>query len=117
MIQYGLKRANADPCIYYSCQKSIIAGIYVDDLLNLGKLQQINDFKDGFKNTFVDKNLGAANYILSMKITKVADVSVSFDQTLHTAEVLEVFKMTYAKCAVIPLDANLNYSRSEDAHP
>ena len=117
LMQYGLKRASADPCIYYSGEKGIIVGVYVDDLLIIGKLQQINHFKEDIKSVFVAKDLGPASHILSMKITQEEDGCISLDQTSYISEILDTFKMTDAKCAATPLDMNLNFSTAENPQP
>lgn len=56
--------------------KDIIVSVYVDDLLILRKIQQINRFKNYIKSAFVAKDIRPANHILSMKITEGADGSI-----------------------------------------
>ncbi|GBL94281.1 hypothetical protein AVEN_16804-1 [Araneus ventricosus] len=46
LTQYGLRRTNEDPCIYYNCERSIIIEIYVDGLLIIGRIQEIENFKE-----------------------------------------------------------------------
>lgn len=114
LVQYGLKRSNADPCIYYDCERSIIIGIYVDDLLIVGKLSEIKNFKQKIKEQFNAKDLGPANQILSMKINKEKDGYITLDQVAYVSEVLDMFKMTEAKSAATPLDPSIKYRKVEE---
>lgn len=41
MKSTGLKRSKADPCIYYDCEKGIMAGVYVDDTLIITRNDEV----------------------------------------------------------------------------
>lgn len=114
LTSYGLKRSNADPCIYYDCEAGIIIGVYVDDLLIIGKLEKIDAFKGEIKKHFVAKDLGPASQILSMQVTKEDGGSITLDQTSYVDEILHTFKMNDAKPAATPLDPSIKYSYAND---
>lgn len=114
LTNYGLKRSNADPCIYNDLKRGLIIGIYVDDLLIIGKLSEVEDFKREIKKQFAAKDLGPAAQILSMQITKEDDGSITLDQTGYISEVLDTFKMSEAKPAATPLDPSIKYSHAND---
>ncbi|GBN36305.1 hypothetical protein AVEN_177818-1 [Araneus ventricosus] len=113
--EYGLTSTNADPCIYYNCERGIIIGIYVDDLLIIGRIQEIENFKREIKKKFKAKDLGPTNLILSMKISRHDDGSITLDQTAYAAEILETFKTSEAKPATPPFDPNIPYDKVEDS--
>lgn len=113
LINYGLARANADPCIYFCHRRNIIIGVYVDDLLIIGDMPEINKFKEKIKEKFIAKDLGPASQILSMQICK-EDGSYTLDQTAYVSEILETFKMTEARPAATPLDPSIKYNKVDD---
>lgn len=114
LTSYGLRRSNADPCIYYCHLKRLIVGVYVDDLLIVGDIEEINKLKKRIKGRFAAKDLGPANQILSMQINREAGGSYTLDQTAYVSEILETFKMTEAKHAATPLDPSLKYYKVDD---
>ncbi|KFM59138.1 Retrovirus-related Pol polyprotein from transposon TNT 1-94, partial [Stegodyphus mimosarum] len=114
LIQYGLKRSSAKPCIYFCHEKNIIIGIYVDDLLIVGNMAEINEFKGSIKKRFSVKDLGPASQILSMQICKEENGSFTLDQIVYILEILETFKMTEAKCASTPLDFSIKYKKVDE---
>ncbi|GBM99704.1 hypothetical protein AVEN_104063-1 [Araneus ventricosus] len=93
-------RANADPCIYFQL-KNIIVGIYMNDLLIICDILEINKFKEKIKGKFNAKDLGPSSHILSMPICKEVDGYI-IDQTAYVSEILETFKMTEARHAATP---------------
>ncbi|KFM72654.1 Retrovirus-related Pol polyprotein from transposon TNT 1-94, partial [Stegodyphus mimosarum] len=111
LIQYGLKRSSAEPCIYFCHEKNIIIGVYVDNLLIVGNMPEINEFKGSIKKRFSVKDLGPASQILSMQICKEENGSYTLDQIVYVLEILETFKMTEAKCASTPLDPSIKYKK------
>ena len=73
MIENWYKSNESDKCIYYKTWENshIIISLYVDDLLIFGSnLHVINETKNILRSHFDMKNLGEANFILGMKITK-----------------------------------------------
>lgn len=114
LTKYGLKRSNADPCIYYCHSKNLMVGVYVDDLLVIGEIEGIHKFKMSIKERFTAKDLGPANQILSMQIHRAADGSYTLDQTTYVSEILETFNMTECRYATTPLDPSIKYHKVDD---
>ena len=73
MIENDYKMNECDKCIYYKSEENshVIISLYVDDLLIFGSnLHIIVETKNMLSSYFDMKDLGEANYILGMKITK-----------------------------------------------
>ena len=70
----GFKMNESDKCIYYKFDNSVCTMIclYVDDLLIFGSsLSVVNETKMLLNQNFDMKDLGEANIILGIKITKL----------------------------------------------
>jgi hypothetical protein len=74
MTEQGYSRCHSDHCVYFKRLENgsyIILLLYVDDMLVVGSnMQDINILKKKLSNSFVIKDLGAANKILGMRITR-----------------------------------------------
>ena len=73
MIENGYKSNECDKCIYSKSWNNlhVIISLYVDDMLIFGSnVHVINEMKNMLKSHFDMKDLGEANFILCMKITK-----------------------------------------------
>lgn len=65
--EYGLKRSNSDPCIYFG--ENIILAIYVDDFLIFFKLEkELMKLKQFLHTNFRMKDIGEAKNALGMRI-------------------------------------------------
>ena len=74
MAGEGYSRCHFDHCVYFKRLDDgsyIILSLYVDDMLVAGSnMQEINVLKRKLDNSFAMKDLGAANQILGMRITR-----------------------------------------------
>lgn len=111
---FGLKQSIADPCVYYDCDKEVIVGVYVDDLLIIGKRVKIQRLKEAIMKRFEAKDLGEAKHLLSMKIERKPDGSLTLDQSSYAEEILKTFEMQNAKGASTPLDPGMKYRLPAD---
>ena len=76
MIENGYKSNECDKCIYYKTWENshVVISFYVDDLQIFGSnLHVINETKNMLRSHFDMKDIGEANFILDMKITKSCD--------------------------------------------
>ena len=83
MIENGYKSNECDKCIYSKSWNNlhVIISLYVDDMLIFGSnMHVINETKNMLKSHFDMKDLGEANFILGMKITKACD-EIYLDQS------------------------------------
>ena len=84
------KTNESDKCIYYKSFNNahVIICLYVDDLLIFGtNIDVINTTKIFLKNNFDIKNLGEANVILGMKITRISN-GIFIDQSHYIEKIL-----------------------------
>lgn len=112
---FGLLRSKSDPCIYYHPDKTLYVGIYVDDMLVVGFQDSIDTFKHQVMQRFQARDLGEAEEILSMRICRKPDGSITLDQTGYIEEVLETFEASSIKGASTPLDPGTKHYKVEDA--
>ena len=87
-----------DKCIYNKSEENshVIISLYVDDLLIFGSnLHIIVETKNMLSSHFDLKDLGEANYILGMKITKTCD-GIFLDQSHYVEKILR--KYNFFKC-------------------
>ena len=76
MIENGYRSNECDKCIYSKLWNNlhIFISLYVDDMLIFGSnMNVINEMKSMLKSHFDMKDLGEANFILGVKITKIGD--------------------------------------------
>jgi hypothetical protein len=74
MTKHSYSRCHYDHCVYFKNIETgsyIILLLYVDDMFVAGyNMQDINVLKKKLANLFVMKDLGVANKILGMRITR-----------------------------------------------
>ena len=105
-----LTRSRADPCIYFDKEKELIVGVYVDDILIMSSSDStIEEFKDKIKAVFEVKDLGELHHMLSYRINRSEDGSITLDQSVYANELLETTGMSNAKGASTPLDPGMRY--------
>lgn len=112
---FGLLRSKSDPCLYYLANKTLYVGIYVDDMLVVGVQDSIDVFKLQVMQRFEAKDLGEADEILSMRICRKPDGSITLDQTAYVEEILETFEASSVKGASTPLDPGTRHNKVGDA--
>ena len=71
LTQNGFDKLKSEPCIFKKYSKAnllCIIGLYVDDMLITGTIQEINDIVNKIKLKFKISKSGNINYILGIKI-------------------------------------------------
>ena len=89
MIGNGYKSNECDKCIYSKSWNNllVIISLYVDDMLIFcSNMHVINEMKNMLKSHFDMKDLGEANFILGMKITKTCD-AIFLDQSSYVEKI------------------------------
>ena len=89
MIENGYKSNECDKCIYSKSWNNlhVIISLYVDVMLIFGSnMYVINETKNMLKSHFDMKDLGEANFILDMKITKAFD-GIYLDQSHYVEKI------------------------------
>ncbi|KAL4018655.1 hypothetical protein IC575_022262 [Cucumis melo] len=93
LMSKGFKVNESDKCIYYKTEGRlcIIICLYVDDMLIFGSnLHVINDAKSMLNANFDMKDLGEANVILSIKITRIKN-GIFLDQSHYIEKILKKY--------------------------
>jgi hypothetical protein len=72
--------------VYYATD--LIVGVYVDDLLLVGKREEIMEFKRKLSNEVDMKNLGQASLFLSIRIRKEGKNQITLDQEAYIDSIL-----------------------------
>eukprot|EP00249_Psilotum_nudum_P008877 c21567_g2_i1 orf=70-546(+) len=118
MQSQGFRRSDVDHCLYTKSAQDgslIILIIYVDDILIAGKSHsEISNLKIGLHKTFEMKDLGDANHILGMRITRDrAHKRLYLSQKEYIGKVLQRFNMEKGKAIGTPLPPHVKL-RQED---
>jgi hypothetical protein len=86
----------------------VIVSLYVDDLLIFGSnLHVINETKNMLRSHFDMKDLGEANFILGMKITKTCD-GIYLDQSHYIEKILKKYNFLDCKHVATPFDSSVH---------
>lgn len=110
MINNGYEGNESEKHVYY---KSWNVGLYDDDLLIYGSnLFVINETINILKSHFDIKDIGEANFILCMKITKTCD-DIFLDQSHYIKEIMRRYNFIDYKHVSTPFDASVHLSPNE----
>jgi hypothetical protein len=110
LLSNGFKTNESDKCIYYKSfdDAHVIICLYVDDLLIFGSnIDVINTTKTLLKNNFDMKDLGEANVILGMKITRTSN-GIFIDQFHYIEKILKKYKFFDYKPVNTPFDPSVH---------
>ena len=101
-------QSQSDPCVYFNDDRTVLLGIHVDDIgLTCEHDVQYKDFGKELSKEFKCKDLGEVSHILSMKIDRREDGSLSISQEHLIEELLQQYDMSEAKAASTPLPSGL----------
>ena len=115
VLANGFKANESDKCIYSKSENGehIIICLYVDDLLIFGtSLYVIETTKALLNRNFDMKDLGQANVILGMKITKSID-GIMLDQSHYIEKILKKYNFFDCKPACTPFDSSIHLFPTE----
>ena len=116
LLSNGFKTNESDKCIYYKTfdDAHVIICLYVDDLLIFGpNMDIINVAKMLLKNNFDMKDLGEANVILGMKISRTSN-GIFVDQSHYIEKFLKKYNYFDCKPASIPFDSSVHLFPTKD---
>ena len=114
MMTNGFKINECDKCVYVKNTEHgfVILCLYVDDILIMGSNNEvIKTTKEMFNNKFDMKDLGVANVILGIKISKTSDELI-LSQSHYIEKILKKFKQNYSSPMRIHVDVNLHLSKN-----
>ncbi|KAL0347056.1 UNVERIFIED_CONTAM: Retrovirus-related Pol polyprotein from transposon TNT 1-94 [Sesamum calycinum] len=116
MLSNGFKINECDKCVYVkSTQHSfIIVCLYVDDMLIMGSNRDIIlTTKKMLTKHFDMKDMGLADVILGIKISKTSD-GLALSQSHYVETILKKFKAYESPPAKTPVDLNLHLAKNKD---
>ena len=108
MIANSFKINECDKCVYGKHTPSgyVIIGLYVDDMLIIGSNNKmINDTKKILTTRFEMKDLGLADVILGIKISRTSD-RIILSQSHYVENLLEKFNNGRYKCCQVSSGLN-----------
>uniref|UniRef100_A0A2N9GZ77 Integrase catalytic domain-containing protein n=1 Tax=Fagus sylvatica TaxID=28930 RepID=A0A2N9GZ77_FAGSY len=115
MMSNGFRINECDKCVYVKNTTSgyVIVCLYVDDMLIMGSNNDIIKATKRMLNSKFDmKDLGVADVILGIKITRTSDGLV-LSQTHYIKKVLEKFGRYDDSPVKTPIDVNLHLTKNK----
>ena len=117
MIANGFKINECDKCVYGKHTPSgyVIICLYVDDMLIMGSNNKmINDTKKILTTRFEMKDLGLADVILGIKISRTSD-GIILSQSHYVEKLLDKFNNGDTNVAKSPVDLTLHLVKNNNA--
>ena len=114
MLESGFKINECDKCVYVknTTYGYVILCLYVDDMLIIGSDgKMIRSTKDMLKSKFDMKDMGLADVILGIKITRTQD-GLILSQTHYVDKILEKFAKDDTSIARTPIDTSQHLSKN-----
>ena len=114
MITNGFRINECDKCVYIKDIENgyVILCLYVDDILIVGNDDKIiKSTKNMLNSRFYMKDIGLADVILEIKITRISD-GLILSQSHYVDKILEKFNKDDSGVARTPLDNNLHLSKN-----
>lgn len=110
LVGFGLKRCEADQCIYYSINgnKMLFIAIYVDDVAFFYNDHTLaKQLKAKLCKSFKMKDLGQMSSILGIRVTRNRSKgTINIDQSQYISQMFDQFNMTECNPVTTPLDVN-----------
>jgi hypothetical protein len=91
LFSQGLIQSNADPCIYYKHGENLYVGVYVDDIITVGKRETVENFRRNLRSHFEITEGGPLEWYLGIAFDTKEDGSVTLDQTQYLKDKLEKY--------------------------
>ncbi|KAI3692025.1 hypothetical protein L6452_31831 [Arctium lappa] len=114
MLESGFKTSECDKCVYMkdTTHGYVILCLYVDDMLIVGSDDKmIRSTKDMLKSKFDMKDIGLADVILGVKITRTQNGLV-LNQTHYVEKILEKLNEGDTSIARTPIDTSQHLSKN-----
>ncbi|KAJ9561120.1 hypothetical protein OSB04_006280 [Centaurea solstitialis] len=114
MLESGFKISECDKCVYMkdTTHGYVILCLYVNDMLIIGSDDKmIRSTKDMLKSKFDMKDMGLADVILGIKITRTQNGLV-LSQTHYVDKILEKFNQGDTSIARTPIDTSQHLSKN-----
>ncbi|MBW0584236.1 hypothetical protein O181_123951 [Austropuccinia psidii MF-1] len=104
LLSVGFKACVLNPCVFHRKEKeSLWLYVHVDDIAIFGK--EVEGFKAEIASEFEIKDIGTADLMLGIKITREKEC-ISLDQQHYTESLLELYGMSESRPVSTPLVPN-----------
>ena len=117
LANLGFKKSEANPAVFYVHQGTNIAilACHVDDCTIVGSTQDlVQSYKDKLKKKYLLTDLGAANWLLGVKITRDLEArTLSLSQFSYIDLILTRFNFTDLKSLATPMDPSIHFSKDQ----
>jgi hypothetical protein len=85
-------QCQADPCIYYKPGNQLFVGVYVDDIITIGKGNEVKAFREKLRTHFDITEGGPLEWYLGIAFDCKCDGSVTLDQIQYLKQKLDQFE-------------------------
>ena len=117
LADIGFNRSEADPAVFYARKDNniTILACHVDDCTITGSSQVlIQNYKDKLKEKYSLTDLGPANWLLEIKITRNLEArTISLSQSSYIDSILTRFNFTDLKPFATPMDPSIRFSKDQ----
>ena len=112
----GFIQTNADHSIYINKDTGIMIGLWMDDLIIVGKnLDIINDLKKKLNDSFDMKDLKDLTYFLGIEVKRNRyDRILHINQTQYIHKILQRFGMVDCKLFRKPMDTSIKLTKPQE---
>lgn len=119
VLSFGFEINDSDKCVYTKLKgdECIILCLYVDDILLFGtSLAVVNETKALLSGKFDMKDMGCADVILGLKLTRSTD-GIAISQAHYVEKVLEKYGYSHVKSVVTPYDPSKTLHKNKSGVP
>ena len=117
--ELGFTRCTQEQAVYIRGKNcvGVIVGVYVDDLIVIGKdPADITEFKQKMMDEFDMSDLGLLHYYLGIEVGQGND-KISIKQTAYSKKLLEQFGMIKCNSIKYPMGAKIQVHKDDEGHP
>ena len=118
LVALGYKRTRTDSCVYTITlpdKSTSYIALYVDDLLFVGSsMVEISRVKGSLATRFGIKDLGEAQFILGLQISRDVQGNIWLGQRAYLEAVLDRFGMSKCRPYTTPMEPNLQLDKAPE---
>jgi hypothetical protein len=116
---HGLKSLPADQSVFVNNERTLIVALYVDDLLLFSRtVREIQPLKEALSSAFEMKDLGEAEYVLGINITRNrAQKTLVIDQEHYVRDLLREQGLDNGRTVTTPAEGYGNLTANDQGDP
>jgi hypothetical protein len=92
LLSLEFTQCQADPCIYYKPGTQLFVGVYVDDIITIGKGNELSEFRQVLRKHFNITEGGPLEWYLGIFFDCKDDGSITLDQIQYLKQKLDQFE-------------------------